>query len=45
MEKDEGEGIQVNSSKNVDGISGWDYVDKDVVLDEIESLVRKYRFD
>jgi len=45
MKKDEGEGIQVNSSKNVDGISGWDYVDEDVVLDEIESLVRKYRFD
>lgn len=38
------DGIQVNSTKNVDGISGWDYVDKKVVLNRIVPIVKEYRF-
>lgn len=44
VEEDQ-DGIQVNSTKNVAGISGWDYVDKEVVMDEIVPIVQDYRFD
>jgi|AntRauMinimDraft_4_1070384.scaffolds.fasta_scaffold01602_3 DNA excision repair protein ERCC-2 len=37
--------IQVNSSKDVDHISGWDRVNESVVLNEIVPLVEEYRFE